>query len=288
MTFASQEMPWMEDPRKKMLRWLHSEVSRAIAQEFKLLDEENASVARNHQAGHEVLYSWHQSEATVITFNWDTLVERLAMQLPNNVREGSLYQVSIRDVAHRLGDNQNVTIREQPATSFQLLKMHGSINWYQAATGNSPDIYYNPVDPGVLTPFPDDAREKGMRGLIPMIIPPVLDKSVFYGNDVITAQWTLAMDALKKASAIYISGYSLPETDLATQFLFREALEENRQCPIYLVTKAASKEEEILKQRYLDVLNDKSNEQGRLNIHNAGADESSLGLLAKLINKKGP
>jgi hypothetical protein len=57
---------------------------------------------------------------------------------------------------------------------------------------------------------------------IPLIIPPVAEKSRFYENRTVRILWTAARKALEEAEEVVCAGYSLPETDL-TMKLFLQA-----------------------------------------------------------------
>ena len=60
----------------------------------------------------------------------------------------------------------------------------------------------------------------------PFIIPPVLDKTALSNEPVLQVVWSLAKNALCRASRTYFVGYSMPVTDLAASFLFKESLDD--------------------------------------------------------------
>jgi len=116
-------------------------------------------------------------------------------------------------------------------TSMLLLKLHGSINWYPRK-GERPPYNLNAIhhDEEWFNSDPDEvpaAQEMIARHFEPdpFIVPPVLDKTALSNEPILQVVWSLAKEALSKASQVYFVGYSMPLTDLAASFLFSEALE---------------------------------------------------------------
>jgi hypothetical protein len=68
----------------------------------------------------------------------------------------------------------------------------------------------------------------------PLIVPPVMDKTLFYMLDAIRASWWLAGRALRQARQVFCVGYSLPETDLAMSF-FLNSNHPSKRCDLYVV-----------------------------------------------------
>ena len=85
----------------------------------------------------------------------------------------------------------------------------------------------------------------------PYIIPPVLDKSIFYKDKQMYALWTGAYSLLNNADEIYIVGFSFPMTDISIKFLFQSALSKSK-ATVYVVNKSTRDE---LKQNYDNVFN---------------------------------
>ena len=116
-------------------------------------------------------------------------------------------------------------------TSMLLLKLHGSINWYPRKGERPPynlnalhhDEYWFTRDPEASIP----AQETVARHFEPdpFIIPPVLDKTALSNEPVLQVVWSLAKDAISRASRVYFVGYSMPVTDMAASFLFNESLD---------------------------------------------------------------
>ena len=112
--------------------------------------------------------------------------------------------------------------------SMELLKLHGSINWF-------PKIGYSP-------PYSEDAlvhheswsQPSGMRkneiisshiNQEPFIVPPILTKSAISEQPVLRLIWHRAYEVLRNASEVTFIGYSLPLTDISVTTLLFEALQ---------------------------------------------------------------
>jgi len=114
--------------------------------------------------------------------------------------------------------------------TFQLIKLHGSINWFYSGVEGSPgeQIYYRTVNsdsPAQDCWGHDFGTERGIHRLcqdkVPLIIPPVAEKSRFYDNRTIRILWTAARKALAEAEELLCVGYSLPVTDLTMKLFLR-------------------------------------------------------------------
>jgi hypothetical protein len=118
---------------------------------------------------------------------------------------------------------------EEKMETFKLFKLHGSINWFYSGRSEffGEELWYIPCERGVDGVFdiveggnPDGVDWRRLSGKLPLIIPPVLDKSAFFQHEALRSMWFHAGEALKLASRIICLGYSLPDSDLAlTQFL---------------------------------------------------------------------
>lgn len=213
---------------------------------------------------------------TVITFNWDTLMDRaLSVETDWNIDWG--YGVMPRSV---FADGWRPS-EEQPkdVQAPALLKLHGSTNWITAYVildegkpvlthDLAPDTLhiferssepyacfagrymagYEPYSYGYYPPnlmdVPGRAAPDGMvimrvrprvpwrkegtapdGGLVsmPLIIPPVKQKTYEMFGSLFSNLWSSAEDALAQADEILIIGYSFPRTDLQSHLLFQNA-----------------------------------------------------------------
>ena len=72
---------------------------------------------------------------------------------------------------------------------------------------------------------PDKVLLRNANDLVPLIIPPILDKTNFYSHNSLRALWNEAQNILETASEVVFIGYSLPEGDLASKMLVRSSLQ---------------------------------------------------------------
>ncbi|GAA3857620.1 hypothetical protein [Celeribacter arenosi] len=212
-------------------------------------------------------------EDVILTFNWDTLMDRALMKATDWVPDSG-YGIT----PHRLFRDGWVG-PEEKSSSNKLIKLHGSVNWLTAhpiyegeelvlthalpadslfvyehatrpyathagryASGYAPMTYgYYPPNltdvPGRSAPdgyvivkvqpkmpwMPEG--QAGTQGLasMPLIIPPVKEKSYQFFGSLFEELWRKASDALEVCDEVLVIGYSFPKTDLKSLDLFRDA-----------------------------------------------------------------
>lgn len=172
--------------------------------------------------------AWHRRQATVITLNYDTLVERVARDLKVSQKQGpflpkDLYPPYFADIASRSG--VGLWGRQDPQT-FRLLKLHGSVNWHYSGREDfhGETIFFSDVPE--FGPAADeavrDAMNRRLRDMAAdketLLIPPVAEKTTYFSNETVRALWKDASAALRNAAALHVVGYSLPMSDLGMQF----------------------------------------------------------------------
>lgn len=165
----------------------------------------------------------HFCRATVITFNYDRLIER-AMRL-----------AEIDDFEKVLGE-ERVTwlsmLRSVPTfppipartsgdlnPSIQLLKLHGSLNWFWV-TGDSSGVTLSHWE----LDDDDEGRHRYLPGREPFVVPPAASKSAFFRNPIMSDIWRRSAVALRQARRVALVGYSLPLTDLVSASMVSETL----------------------------------------------------------------
>lgn len=153
---------------------------------------------------------------TLITFNWDLLVDNVLSErgVPNYKGNFSAFYV----------DNQWQSCRYSNGPG--LIKLHGSLNWMTCKKCNknycyvlsgkvAADQIINPEDPKTKCPECHVQME-------PIIIPPTLAKR--YANKLLDSLWTEALNSIKDTDEIIIIGYSLPVTDFKAKWLFMKSI----------------------------------------------------------------
>ena len=67
-----------------------------------------------------------------------------------------------------------------------------------------------------------DALTRRLRSMVAdketLLIPPVAEKTTYFNNETVRAQWKDAGAALRNAATLHVVGYSLPKSDLGMQF----------------------------------------------------------------------
>lgn len=164
---------------------------------------------------------------SVISFNYDLLMDQAMKKECNNWRESTGYGVP----AIMVTGKQYCEPFTGPFTVSQhpLLKLHGSFNWL--ACRDCGNFYILENSTYEINGF-DYERcrqltcEPPGHQLERMIIPPTLKKDVH--GKIMQQIWQKAFDALCAARRIVIIGYSLPPTDFFVKRLLYRSLAFNR------------------------------------------------------------
>ncbi|MGH9894687.1 MAG: hypothetical protein ACREA0_22455, partial [bacterium] len=140
---------------------------------------------------------------TVLSFNYDCLMDRsLARVSGRRWNPARGYGFSVTGGLDHWCDH---TGRGRiPKGSIRLLKPHGSFNWVR----NEADGFDLLAD-----------EYAGRRHDALLIVPPLWQKS--FDEEPFPTVWVEARRVLSSARALFVVGYSLPETDVYTQALLR-------------------------------------------------------------------
>lgn len=208
--------------------------SRAVRQVGRVLQDEVVIATRGDLPTwlERLVQIWHATKASVATFNYDTLTEIAA-------RRGSLYDPDARlvlpwpTVINFAPGGNDKSIGEDSRnvawSSFQLWKLHGSVNWYWVPEDSSgATLERVPLFDGAVEGEGSFDPARWLPGREPYIVPPVATKSVFYGGPLTTHLWQAASGALTASNDLVIMGYSMPVTDLTTLGLLRESFRHKR------------------------------------------------------------
>jgi hypothetical protein len=161
----------------------------------------------------------HFRRATVITFNYDRLLEAALERLDVLATiDGSDRRVGIRDA---LWNRPPVPrVNEVWAGRFlptlRLLKLHGSLDWWIApldVSGTSLIRNHFTYDRWGKPSFSDDERSQLVPGRDVFIVPPTSAKSTYYQNLVTRELWRSSYDALRVSTNVALVGYSFPAAD---------------------------------------------------------------------------
>jgi hypothetical protein len=163
---------------------------------------------------HEVLLRRVKAGDTLVTFNYDTVIEE---SMPENIslwtpRDG--YGVGASGITRGWAKKwlMKHSINNTKSTQIRLLKLHGSLNWVLYKTSKVR-----------LKPRPYVVRSKNGKAMFDKaaILPPGWHKRV--DRNPYNALWRQARLEIEKCATLVIIGYSLPDTDLIARALFLEA-----------------------------------------------------------------
>jgi hypothetical protein len=194
-----------------------------------LLEAEVAAISPPAPAWlYEFVSALHEEQATVITLNYDTLVETAVAShsLWDPITRG---RVLARDVLRDLPPLPNTGMRLAGplAVTFKLIKLHGSLDWW-AVPGDLSGATLNREESHSVFEKPSGISVEGRQQQLPgrerFIIPPLSTKSSYYRNPLTRELWQQANEALRTADRISIVGYSLPVADAVMANMLRIAL----------------------------------------------------------------
>ena len=176
----------------------------------------------------EFLRVSHQCRSTLITFNYDTLIEcGVATNLLDDwgAPEPVFWAENLGDVPS--WPPGSLRLAATPAHSFKLLKLHGSLNWYWSPGDSTGISVARRVLPGTYnqaTRYTEEDRRRELPGRVPFVVPPSATKSPYYRNPIVQEFWRQAAKSLRSAQAVTIVGYSLPPSDLTVASMLTDTL----------------------------------------------------------------
>ena len=162
---------------------------------------------------------WNIEHAKIITFNYDTLLEKainsvcpIAFHNITPYHPSGDQVVFPRPPAEPGSSYDELSTQGISAESMQILKLHGSLNWYWASDDPLGSTLRRVP---VLSDFDknDGDVNHSVQGLEKFLIPPLSGKSKYYHPYLTRSFWRDAYNAIRDASSISLIGYSLPRTD---------------------------------------------------------------------------
>ena len=192
-------------------------------------------------------------DATCITFNYDDFLDA-ALAATGSWNPDWGYGFFCRSSATAVSGLSD----QRHESSLQLLKLHGSVNWWPKFGHSEPfaldAIVHHHGWEGI-------ARHLYRREIVdrhldaePVMVPPVLSKSDLVAQPVFRLVWTLAFEHLLSADEVTFIGYSFPATDMAARTLFSEALRNLDPADMLVVNHQDQAGRSELKTRYRTVL----------------------------------
>ena len=223
MAYLSQSQPW--------LRLEHNQHNLSVAAFIRgVLRSSIDDLARETRSVPEwlnaLVETWHERQTTIVTLNYDTLIERAARDLTvlageeehpqkRGLLPSDLYPPYFSYVQGRDGFG---AWAPSPVDTFTLLKLHGSTNWFYSG---QPDFHGETIlwtATAAVGSEPERETEERhlaqVRDKHALIIPPVSEKTTYFQNETVTRLWWEAARVLRHASRVFVIGYSLPLSDL--------------------------------------------------------------------------
>ncbi|MDA8073606.1 MAG: hypothetical protein M0Z82_18870 [Actinomycetota bacterium] len=252
LSLLAERQPYLRDPDNTQNRERFERLVAAIADI--LLEAQSAAIDEGFKPWFfELLSVLHHSQAVVISFNYDLLIEfgllkqylppltwtSRAEVLPTIVDLGpppspstTTPTLAIDHVLRGLPARPPGALRARvgQARTFRLLKLHGSLDWWW-----TPENPFAPVVRSLETTSAQLHQE--VPGAERFIVPPLALKSAYYRNPVTRQLWQDAYDALQSAERISLVGYSLPPADLIVGGLLEQGLR-NREVVVDVVNTA--------------------------------------------------
>lgn len=227
---AAEDQPYLTVAENLKSRSVYAKTTELVARV--LAERQNLALASDAPEWLlDLVELWHQEQAAVITFNYDTLVE------------SALKSAAVYDAASNVTVPWPTAINFTPTgriettygeagqnvdwATFRLLKMHGSLNWYWAPGDQTGATITRGKLPGVFgapDPMSEESRQRWLPGREPFLVPPAALKSSYYANPITKEIWQQAYRALSVADRIVLMGYSLPSSDLSVAGMITDAL----------------------------------------------------------------
>lgn len=224
LSYLSSDQPWLKDTENLANRSRFVAASEAVRDVIQSAEDEVVQ-QRCPSWLERLVVSWCATEATVVTFNYDLLIERAITELRLARFWPDIYRTPLVDRAASMVNGLSFGHNPPPGPVLGLIKLHGSTNWgfsgLNAAPGEVPCLMSSGL---TWSRAEGKAVEPRFRSIYddlhPMIVPPTGTKEAYYSSSSLRAQWRRAAEDLRNASSVTLIGYSFPATDLATRHLF--------------------------------------------------------------------
>lgn len=155
----------------------------------------------------EIVNKMRREKAAIVSFNWDLILDQLLFG-------GDL-------------SSQSYGLSKKLGNGPLLLKPHGSLNWYKGRQLEHVtdlkriEIFHRKNRDQCVHAFlpPREVKSKSGKQYTPLIIPPTYFKN--FKPSIFNRLWQNCTEVLSTPKRLVFLGYSLPESDLHAQFIFR-------------------------------------------------------------------
>lgn len=221
MTFLSSDFAYEDYKDQHLKAILYRYITDLIVKIFERKNQEKSILQAPWL--HNFAKRLHNERAEIFTFNYDLVLENLLAQslsYPNHDFD-PIYTIKTMDNSHNgLFRNEARAYWEQ---SIKLYKLHGSINWL-----------YDPDFQNGVRIVSSHTLPEYRQGLQCLIVPPTMLKNFELKTKLLDFQWHVFKDNLTQVTKLYIIGYSIPFTDVATRFVLQTQL--NPECEVFIIS----------------------------------------------------
>ena len=228
MTYLSQRQPWLDESFNQYNLAVATRIRRYIREVVEQSTSDSMGSAPTWLES--LINQWSARRVSVITLNYDTLVERASRALSNpdiNNGQGIALSQIYPPYFSNIRSRAAMLVGANPLDTFTYFKLHGSVNWHYSGREDfyGETIFYSDVSSW----GPEQQDFEGKSRLSAgdkenLIIPPVAEKTTFFNNETMRRLWQEASDHLEGATRVFVIGYSLPMSDLGMQFFLKRSL----------------------------------------------------------------
>jgi hypothetical protein len=230
--------------------------------------EDVSTLAQNYQLFVDSLKRFLKSQNNsidIITTNYDLLPEMILYAIKQNPSMPVEFKTMPLPDDHEAPPDCAIVGggggRKMYATTERknLHKLHGSVNWFVKANGNSQEVYCwdelfpsaNAPEQLFYTPFAVCKYAAIPQGYLPVIVPPSMIKE--YKVPVINKTWQDASSAIGRANKIVFIGYSFPPSDTIMKFFLGTSLANNESgCHVSIIDKNTDTVKESLEEVFVN------------------------------------
>ncbi len=176
---------------------------------------------------------------SIITFNQDIHIEKTLDSIESCAKYQKFkpllnfpycYKLPSANTSRPEGSTKTFALGEPDSKGIEIMKLHGSLNWYSLHKSNQipKKALFNPDRKLHITTRKEIDSEMKYAGrksqdTFPVIVPPISHKSAIF-HPSIADLWPEASEKLENATDAVIFGYSCPEVDHASENLLRRTL----------------------------------------------------------------
>jgi hypothetical protein len=189
LSYLVENPPWFSDSEQARNMAVFLEITLAVHWELRRFQWVTV-LRQNQQQGcqewlQRLVQLWEDEKDTVITFNYDQLVELAWLNYANYHKNTTtrLYPVPLTPIGFRTGEfviDGGTAEGARARPGLKLLKLHGSLGWFYSGIDSPPSdpVYDVPLEradwgPNAVPPWDPTQFDLPTMDLKPMTVPPV-------------------------------------------------------------------------------------------------------------------